>query len=810
MLINNIKIALRSILRQKSFSAINTFGLAIGLAGCLLILQYVSFETSYDKFHEKGDDIFRVTYSKEKNGVESFHTVLTYIGVGPALKQQFPEVLEFARLKPTSSLVTVGDKVYEEKRAFYADPAYLKMFSFNMLKGNPETALNEQFNAVITESMARKYFGDTDPMGKTFKRGRNQVYVVTGVVEDVPENSHVKFDFLLSHRSRVALEGENHDPNNMTTFYGHLYILTQPGTSAEQLSAKFPQFVDDFVWAVQTKPTDTELFLYPMWLRDIHLNSNVQHEAEVNGDRNAVTYLTIIAILILFIAWVNYVNLATARATERAKEIGVRKVLGSMKSQLVRQFLTEAAITNFLAIGISLVIVLLSQRLFLVLGTKQMLNSSLWTNPFFWQAIVGLWLMGIVFSGLYPALVLSSYKPVSVLRGRFFGNKRGVLLRKILVTFQFASSIALLIGTAVVFLQINHMRKKNLGFNMEQAIVVQAPRLTDSTYVSRIRSFKTELKRDANIKAVVASADVPGREIGGATWFRKIEDDPQDGIYSLNSSADHDFIESLEIEMLAGRNFTPEDNNRIILINEEASRQLGFANPQEAVNKEITFAGGDGSFRMLIVGVMNNYHQLSPKVDHNPQIIRYSPVVRRYYIVKFNTGEDPSSSIRDVISKSEDTFKSMFPGNPFSYFFLDDEFERQYETDKQFGDVFGIFSLLAIVVACLGLFGLAAHTVIQKTKEIGIRKVLGSSILNILKTLSWEYVKLIILANLIAWPLIYYLMNLWLDTFVDRIEVAWWLFPLACLIVMTIALLTVSVHTVQAARANPVKSLRYE
>ena len=810
MLVNNIKMGFRSLLKQKAFSVINIFGLVIGLTGCLLILQYVSFELSYDKFHDNSEDIYRVTYSKEKNGVESFHTVLTYIGVGPALKQNFPEVIDFARLRPTTSLVTIGDNTYEEQRTFFADPSYLKIFSFNMLDGNPETALDEQFSAVITESTARKYYGSANPIGQTFRRGRNETYVVTGVVEDVPLNAHIKWDFILSHSTMAALRGANYDPNNMTTFYGHLYILTQPGTTTEQLTAKFPQFVNDFVWSVQTKPEDTEMFLHAMPLEDIHLNSNVQHEAEVNGDQSTVTYLIIIAFMILFIAWVNYVNLATARAAERAKEIGVRKVLGSLKSQLIKQFLTEAAITNFLAIGMALVLVSVSQKLFVVLNITEMPGMTIWGNPLFWPVIIGLWLLGVICSGFYPAMVMSSYKPISVLRGSFYGNRRGIVLRKVLVIFQFASSIALLIGTAVVFLQIGHMRNKDLGVNLDQAIVVQAPRLIDSTYVSRIRSFATELKRDANIQSVVATSDVPGREVNGATWFRKIEDDPDDGVFSLSSMADHDYVESLEINLLAGRNFTPQDNDRIILINEEASLQLGFPNPQDAVNKQITFAGGDGSFRMTIAGVMSNYHQLSPKVEHNPQIIRYSPTVRRYYIVKFNTGANPDQSIRQVISQSENTYKRLFPGNPFSYFFLDEEFERQYESDKQFGDIFGIFSILAILVACLGLFGLAAHTIIQKTKEIGIRKVLGSSIVNILRTLSWEYVKLIVIANLIAWPLIYYLMNRWLDTFVTRIEVQWWLFPAACILVMVIALVTVSFHTIKAARANPVKSLRYE
>ncbi len=815
MLITHIKTAFRSLVKQKGFSIINILGLAIGLAGCLLILQFVSFELSYDKFHEDSENIFRVTYSKENKGVQSFHTVLTYAGVGPALKENFPEVIDYARLRPAAvlnsqSVITVGDNAYQEDRVFFADQSYLKMFSFKMIQGDPASALEQQFSAVITESIAKKYYGDEDPIGKTFKRGRTENYIVTGVVEDVPLNTHLKFDFLLSHNSLTAILGQNYNPNGMGTFHGHLYVKTQPGVTAELLSGKFPQFVDDFIWSAIRRQEGVELILWPMPLEDIHLNSSIEHEAEVNGSASTVTYLSIIAGLILFIAWINYVNLSTARAAERAREVGVRKVLGSFKSQLIGQFLIEASIMNLIAVSAALILVAISQTLFVEFGAAEMLSVPPWSNPIFWIVVGALWLLGVLASGLYPAFALSSFRPLTVLRGSFYGNKKGIWLKKVLVVFQFVASVSLLIGTAVVYFQIDHMRNMDLGVNIEQAIALKAPVLADSTYVSRIRSFKTELKRDPLISNVVVSGDVPGREINGATWYRRIEDSPDDGVYCLSTFSDQDFIEAMEINLLAGRNFKAEDTNQSVIINEEASRQFGFEEPQDAINKEITFAGGNGNFRMTILGVAENYHQLSPKVDYSPQIMRFAPFIRRYYIVKFNTSEDPGSSIRHVLQQSEANFKNIFPGNPFSYFFLDEEFEKQYQADQQFGDMFGIFSLLAIFVACLGLFGLAAHTVIQKTKEIGIRKVLGSSVTNILKTLSWEYIKLILISNLLAWPLIFYLMNTWLDSFVSRIAIDIWLFPAACFLVTFIALMTVSFHTIKAAKANPVKSLRYE
>jgi len=814
MLFTHLKTAFRSLVKQPSFTFINIAGLAIGLAGCLLILQYVSFELSYDRYHENSDDIFRVTYSKERNGVESFHTALTYAGVGLALKEQLPEVLEVARILPGSSgnvgsVIKVEEAIFRQDRMFYAEPTYLDMFDIKMLDGDKETALNAPFTAILTESTAKRYFGDQDPIGKRFIRGGNQNFEVTGVVADVPPNSHLKFDMLLSYQTYFSLRN-GFSPNNMTVFHGHTYILTQPGTTAEQLSAKFPQFVNDNVWTVQNKADDTELYLYPMKLTDIHLNSNIQHEAEVNGDANTVKYLTIIAVMILLIAWVNYINLSTARSAQRAKEVGVRKVLGSQKRDLVWQFLVEAGLMNLLAMLVALGLVALSQRVFIQFGAADMLSVSLWFNPLFWQVVGLLWFTGMAFSGLYPAVAMSSFKPLAVLRGSFYGNRKGILLRKGLVIFQFTASIALLIGTAVVFLQIRHMRNIDLGVNIDQSVAISAPALADSTYVSRIRNFKTELLRNPLIDNVIATSDVPGREVSGATWYRKVEDQAGEGIFSHNTRVDENFVEGLNIEMLAGRNFVTEDNDRAILINQTAVEQFGYESPEKAISREITLNGRSGEFRMRIVGVIENYHQLSPKQAFEPLIVRYSPFARRYYVVKFNTGTDPGEAVSQVLKLSEEVYKGVFPGNPFSYFFIDQEFEKQYEGDQQFGDMFGIFSLLAIFVACLGLFGLAAHTVIQKTKEIGIRKVLGSSIANILKTLSWEYVKLIIVANLLAWPLIYYLMDQWLNTFVDRIGLSWWLFPAACLLVTFIAMFTVSFHTIRAARANPVKSLRYE
>ncbi len=799
-----------------SFSLINILGLAVGLAGGLLILQYTFFELSYNKFHEKSTDIYRISYSKEKNGVESFNTVLTYAGVGRAMKENFPEVLEFARLRPASLITSTaailfGDKVFEEKRVFYADPSYLEMFSFKILEGDKSTALNEQFSAMISASTAKKYFGDNDPIGGQFKIAqRPESYTVTGIFEDVPPNSHVKFDFLLSHSTLSAIMPAYWNDNIMGTFHAHLYVLLQPDADVDRLTAKFPKFVDDFIWSQISKAEDTELKLNIMALEDIHLYSNIEHEAELNGDAKVVTYLSIIAILILVIAWVNYINLSTARSAERAREVGVRKVLGSLKVDLIRQFLFESAVVNFIAIVTAAILFLAAQSLFRTLGADEMLTLKPWENSLFWMAITGLFVVGVLFSGFYPAFALSSYRPIQVLRGSFYGNKKGILLRKVLVIFQFTASISLLIGTSIVFQQIRHMRNQDLGIEIDQQLVVKAPLLADSTYSSKFQGFKTELSRHASVVSVTASGDVPGREFNSATWFKKVGDSDNAAVFCYSTLVDNDFLNSMGIELIAGRQFESEDNAFAIMMNEAAVREHGFESAEAAIGEKFTFMGTDGRVQLNVVGVVKNYHHLSPKLAHSPLFIRFVPQIRKYYIVKFNTGDDPAEAAREMVERAEQTYHTMFGENPFDYFFLDNEFERQFESDQQFGDVFGIFSLLAILVASLGLFGLSSYTVLQKTKEIGIRKVLGSSIGKILRLLSWEFAKLILLSNLIAWPLIYYLMNRWLETFASRITIAWWLFPAACILVAIIAMITVSFHTVRAANANPVNSLRHE
>ncbi len=815
MIRNYLKSTIRNIQKNKIFSAINIVGFAIGLSGCLLILQYVAFETSYNKFHQKSKDIYRVSYSKEKGGVTSFNTTLAYSGVGPLLKENFDEITDFARLRPASvitatSVMTYGDNAFEENRVYFTDASFLKIFSFELISGDRESALDEQFSMLISESTAKKYFGSEDPLGKIIRQGLDRNYRVTGVFKDVPANSHIKFDFLLSHATLSAVLGPNWSEDNITTFHGHLYILTKPGTDPKQIETRLPQFVDDHVGGLTLKENGVTLKLAMMPLEDIHLHSNIEHEAEVNGDANSITYLSVIAVLILVIAWVNYINLSTARSMERATEVGVRKVMGAQKTQLIKQFLFESSLVNLLALGLAVVMVWLSQPLFERLDAGQVLSQNIWSNPYFWLAVGLLLLAGILFSGIYPAFALSAFKPVAVLKSGRSGKKQNFGLRKVLVVFQFTASVALIIGTIIVYQQIQFMRNVNLGVNIDHAIAVRAPLLADSTYGGGLQSFKTEMLRDSRIQSIAATLDVPGSEYNSATWFRRINQTREDASFVYRSYADEDYFPAMEINLLAGRNFTAEDNNRSSILNLTAAKQFGFDSAEDAIGEELTFSTSDNTQRWRVVGVIDDYHHLSPKQEHLPLMVSYFPQVRNYYLVKFNAGDNPSSNVQEVIELAETTYQRIFHGNPFNYFFVQSQFENQFKADKRFGSLIGIFSVLALLVGCLGLFGLSSYLALQRTKEIGIRKVLGSSVSGIMTLLSRDFIKLVIIANIIAWPLAYYVMTQWLDTFANHISIALWVFPLACAAVAVIALATVSFHTLRSARANPAKSLKHE
>jgi putative ABC transport system permease protein len=536
---------------------------------------------------------------------------------------------------------------------------------------------------------------------------------------------------------------------------------------------------------------------------NIHLDSNFMFEFKPNGNRQSAYFLSIVAVLILVIAWINYVNLSTAKSIERAREVGVRKVMGSFRAQLIQQFLFESLILNIAAILIAITLVVLLTPWFSQLTGRE-LDYLLFKQSMFWVWMGVLILGGAFFSGLYPAFVLSGYKPVEVLKGRFKNTGQGVYFRKGMVITQFVASITLIVGTFTVYRQIRFMREQELGINLEQTLVLNSPNVVDSTYQQKFQVFKEEIKQYPEVVAVSASTAVPGRQPEwNAGGIRRLSQREEDSKQYRVIMMDHDFIGSYGLEVLTGRGFSGETQkeDKNILLNEAACRQMGFAKIEDAINDQVFFWGD--TFK--IVGVLKNYHQESLKKAYEPLIFRYNSAPGGYYSIKFNT-----ANVKESMIKFEEHWKSLFPGNPFISFFLDDHYNQQYESDHQFGKVFGIFSGLAICIACLGLFGLSSLTAIQRTKEIGVRKVLGASVSSILTLVSKDYILLMLVAIAVATPLAIWVMNAWLQDFAYRIELSWWIFAIPSLLVIFVAILTVSIHTLKAARTNPTKSLRYE
>lgn len=813
MLKNYLISAFRSTFKRKQHATLNILGLAIGMAGALLILQYVLFESSYNNFYENRDNIYRISYSKEKSGVESFNTVLTYAGVGPLMKEQFPEVIDFVRLRPSSlitsrALMRYGDNFFEEENVYFADASFFNIFSLDLIHGDRSNALKEQYTAVVSESMAKKYFGDEDPIGKNIRRGKDENYMITGVMKDTPINSHMQFNILLSHSTLNAIMPEYWSDDNLSAFHGHLFIQTAPGTKSDLLAEKFPQFVMDFVGGEELAKQDVVLKYAIMPITEIHLNSHIQHEAEINGDQEIVEYMAIVGILILVIALVNYVNLSTARALERAKEIGVRKVIGASKSKLLTQYMIEAIVVNFMAVAVSIAMVLTVQPFLAELGAAKLADTELLNQPWFWNAILVIWIGSSLLSGFYPALVLSSYNPVVVLKGKMATNRKGIWLRKGLVIFQFASSACLIIGTIIIYSQITYMRSQKLGMNIDDKLIVKGPMVTDSTYNSKYTAFKNALTQLPAVKGVAVSHSIPGQEFNAATWFTRVDNPETDSKFCYINHIDPDFVDSYELEFVAGSNFSETDNS-VILINEAALRLFEYKDAEAAIGKSVTFGdpGDPESPKWKIKGVVRDFNQQSLKNDFSPVLLLNNENAANFYSVRL-AGSDGNS--HQALNQIREQWFNFFPGNPFNYHFLRTGFDAQYKTEMEFGRLLSIFSGLTILVAILGLIGLSSYTIQQRTKELGIRKVLGSGSRGIIFLLSKDIFRPILLANLIAWPVCWYVFSDWLAGFAFRTEMSVLPFALSLLIVSVVAASSITYQVAKASFSNPVNALRYE
>lgn len=826
MIKNYFKIAYRNLLRNKLFSLVNISGLAIGIAACFLILQYVRFEFSYDKFHDQGANIYRIGIQSEGETSATNHP-----GTGPALKRTFPEVKEFARIVHQSIFwgnssswlyinETGGIKSFNEERVYCADPSLLTMFSFPFVHGDPGQALAGNTSVAISESTAKKYFGDDDPLGKTLLLNGENPYTVSGVFKDVPENSHLKFDILVSDFLREGWRGGwNHEWDwKWAEFF--TYVQTEPSADIEKFKSKLPGFISTYL-GDRMKELGKQYSFILQPIADIHLKSpNLAKEQEVHGNERTVYFLSIIASLILIIAWINYINLSTSKSVERAQEVGLRKVVGASKRQLITQFLFESALINLLAILLSCLIVVIVFPYFKQLVGKNIgtsvLDLTLLEDMSFWLILIGIFILGAFLAGLYPAFVLSSFRIASVLKGKFFGSRSGIQMRQALVCFQFIISVALVAGTIVVFKQVSFMRNQELGYVRDQLLVLKTPRVGDSTLYNRMISFRTELKRNSSIKNLSPTSEIPGRQISQLNFVRDHDKGKEMDFLCYHFYIDKDYVSTFGLDIVAGRNFIEEDHLPYsdketelpapVMLNEKAIRALGYLDMSDAIDRFIWYGRGPREWVGKIVGVVEDHHQRSLKDDFDPIIYFPAPGIYGEYLTINMSMQDASQTLSAI----EKDFKETFPGNLFEYFFLDDFFDKQYAADQQFGKVFGLFSGLALFVAGLGLFGLSNFMILQRTREIAIRKVLGATIESMIYLFSKDFIKLIVIANLISLPVTFWAANSWLDGFVFHTGLGWIMFIVPAGILLVVSLLTVGAQTVKTGSANPVKSLKSE
>jgi putative ABC transport system permease protein len=814
---NYIKTAWRNLVKYKIFSTLNIMGLAIGMAACLMILQYVSFKLSYDQFHPNVKDIYRVVNDRYQQGKLIQHGTITYSAIGRAMNDDYEEVIGHARVMPAGETIFgFDDKKLMEDDALFAENSFFSVFNFPLLAGDNSAVLKQPYTLLLSEDIAAKIFdiknGDyKQAIGRRLKVNSDSMpYEVQGVFKNVPQNSHLRFEMLISWGTIVSNGWKEAEHDFTNSDFWH-YVQLRNGTDHKAFNAKLAGFSKRHFANNRSGNGDETFYLQP--LSKAHLYSDFEYEIGSTGNATTVWGLLIIALFIISIAWINYINLATARAAERAKEVGMRKVMGGLRKQLMGQFMMESTIINVFGIALAIGLVYLLQASFNTLLGYKLSLSYLFTKGLngymILISLVAIVLTGIFVSGIYPSLVLSSFKPIAVLKGKFSHSKKGILLRKGLVIGQFSITVALIIGSIVVMNQLRYMSKKELGFNMNQVLVINPPVLTqfDSTFIDHMNAFKEDLKQLAAVKAATTSWNVPGGETGRSFNVRQADSATTNRFTMRHTSIDYDFLDVYGIKLVAGRNYTRADHNpnasklQNILINKNAAALLGFSSPEAAVGRDIL----RGTRKWTIIGVVNDYHQKSLRYPTEPMI--FFP----YYgngsaiSVKLATNDLPHT-----IAAIKKKYEAFFPGNLFDFIFVDDRFNRQYQNDQLFGKVFTIFASLAIFVACLGLFGLALFATLQRTKEIGIRKVLGASVSNILMLLSKDFIKLIAIASIIAFPLAWYVMNQWLQEFSYRIGISWWIFVIAGGASLVVALVTISIQAIKAALANPIKSLRTE
>ncbi|WP_299314717.1 ABC transporter permease [uncultured Aquimarina sp.] len=793
MIRNYIKIAWRNLWRRRGFTFINITGLSIGMTASFLMLLYVSFELSYDDFHSKADNIYRVV-ADIKTPSDNIEANITAWAVPPNLEKDFPEIISAVRINDLNMIVRRDDLKFKEANAIAADSNFFSVFDFKLLQGNPKEVLKKQFSLVLSETTAKKYFGDQNPIGKSLKiteEGYNST--VTGIMKDFPKNSHIQADIILSLTTFTQNLEKDLD-TQWGSYDAAAYILVNPNINTKQLVAKFPAFLEKHSgeFMKQTKMFVT-LSLEP--LKGLYLEST--RGGTGGGSLTNVYIFSIIALFILLIASINFINLTTARSVERAKEVGIRKVMGAEKQQLSLQFIGESIITCLIAFLITILLITVTIPFFNEIAGKT-ISEGLFSNFFNIFELLGISMAIGIFAGIYPSIVLSSFKPIQVLKGNFSTGGKGVLLRKSLVIIQFTISIILITGTIIIYNQMEYMRNQELGFNKDHLLVLEA-----ESSKSQLE-LKQAIENIPGVKFTSLGSSVPGG--GNSSAYSEIENKAGDlQIANLDLYfVDHSYIPQFDLEILAGRAFSKDfasDSTQAMILNEEAVKLLGYSDPKEAIGARFKQWGREGQ----VIGIVKNFHINSLQDNISPLTMRMETNRNDLITVKLE-----SQNIKQTIASIKDQWESFLPDQPFDYFFLDDSFNEQYQNEERFGNLFLYFASLAILISCLGLLGLAAYSTLQRKREIGIRKVIGASVSEIVNLLSKDFLKLVMIAFAIASPIAWYIMYNWLQDFAYKIDIQWWMFLLSGGSSILIALLTVSFHAIKASLSNPVNSLRTE
>jgi len=802
---NYLLISWRNLWKNKIYSTINIFGLVTGITAFLLIANYLRFEYSYDDTHINKERIFRIPMSMSEHGGKEQTFAFTYPAVAPALKKDFPEIEQTLRLRIQGGIVRYNDqKIIEAGTLMYVDPSIFSIFTYKFLEGNAASALSELNDAVITEETARKYFGEEEAIGKSLKYN-NEDYVVKAVIENLPVNAHLQFNILLNYEKYIQLtNGRANTSWGWSDFY--TYILVKPAADAKVLESKLPAFATQYL-GDDMKQRGYQLAFQLQPLKDIHLKSRYDYELAGNGDMTYLKYLGMAALFILFIAWINYVNLSTAHSLDRSKEVGIRKVVGAGKFQLIRQFLSESLFLNFFALVLGFITFRLTLPAFSKLIEKE-ITISQFMDWRFWMLISGLLLIGTLLAAFYPAFILSSFQPVySIKNAKGGGQAVGKnILRKSLVVIQFTAAVVLITAALGFYRQLKFMQSRDLGVDIKQTLVVQQTANQDSADIPSFNAFINDVQSQSGVVSVTASTSVPGGEVGGSSDFNL--KNSQSGKRCRTLGIDNKFIPSYGLTVVAGRNLTndrpPVDTSQLvnILVNETAAKIFGFDQVADILGQDLD----GGGVHCRIIGVVKDFHQESLQYGFDP-IVFYPEEERNFgnFSIKLNTDQLPI-----LMETVKIKWQNYFPESPFRYFFLDDQFNAQYKNDRLFATVLWLFTVLALIIASLGLFGLSLFTIAKRNKEISIRKVLGATVVQIIRLVTSEYIKLVLLACLIALPLAYWVVNQYIRGYAFHIDLGLWFVLSPVILITVIALFTVIYQTLRAGLANPVKHLRTE